>query len=368
MSRSLIIWSAILLSSCYISDDVAPDESVWEYAAPSEVDLNDDNLLQLDADIKSEEYDKVTGLIIVKDDKLVFENYYDSQRGELKPIGRASLICAILLLDHFISQGYISGLDAPIYQYLPEYESAFENDIEKRQITIRHLLIHRSGLSWNEGIVNTERSESDIWQMKRSVDWAGYVLNKQLEAPPGLRTSINSAHGILLAKIYQNVLKETSLTSVIDELLFQPLGIKEFLIEQSRDSTLDLANGIWLSTMDYAKIGYLILQEGRWKDRVRVINRDWVLDMISVQNTVSYEYSYGYGWWIFTPDFINLRIPSAENCFFISGGSGENLYLLPDLNMLVCISAENPFSGTIYNKSLVILLETLRQEIPQSSN
>ena len=43
-----LIVIALLLSSCFVGEETAPDQNIWEYALPSEVGMNDDLLINLD--------------------------------------------------------------------------------------------------------------------------------------------------------------------------------------------------------------------------------------------------------------------------------------------------------------------------------
>ncbi len=369
MNRFLLIALLLSLSGCYLSEDVGPDQDVWEYALPRDVALSNQVLSALDQTIKDEEHGLINGLVIVKDDKLIFENYYTGgDRGSTFTIGRASFTIAVLLFQEFVNSGLITSIDDPIYKYLPEYSEIFENSPLKKEITFRHLLSHKSGLIWNESLVSSIRSSSDLQLMRNTADWTGHVLSKQLEASPGLRTGINSGTGIVISKIYQTILGDENLESLIIDKLFTPLSITNFEINKSPDGTLNLVDGISLGTFDFAKLGYLTLLEGRWKDKTRIFDRDWLLDTQTLTTVFSANYGIGLGWWIFAQSFVDQRLQGADDCIFISGGNGTNLYIMPSINMIVCVSAENNYNSSIYNPSLAILFESLRTQVRESGS
>ncbi|MFY0605386.1 MAG: serine hydrolase [Cyclobacteriaceae bacterium] len=369
MNRLLIISTFVLLSGCYLSDEVAPDQAVWDYAQPNEVGLSNGVLKDLDQAIKNEEYGFINGLTIVRNDQLVFENYYTGgNRESLFSIGRNSVNIAIFLFDSFISAGLINSIDVPIYTYLEDYENIFNSNPDKKLITFRHLLLNKSGLVWNESIVSSIRINSDLQMMKNTADWAGYVLSKDLEATPGIRTSINSGSGVILARIYQSLLKDLDLETYIQNELFDPMSIGNYFIQSTPEGSLNLTDGVKLETLDFAKLGYLSLLEGRWINKSRIIDRDWLLDTQTVVTVFNNNYGLGYGWWIFSPSFVQQRLPGATSCFLMSGGNGTNIYILPNLNMVVCISAENYYNSSIYNQSLAILFETLRTTRRETGN
>lgn len=369
MTKILLIASMFVLASCYLSEELPPDQDIWAYGLPSSTGLSDSSLLTLDANLKTANHGFVTGLIVIKNDHLVFENYYNSSsRYRLHPIGRATFTVTILMLHELIADGYIASLDAPIHTYLPSYEAIFADDPRKKAITFRHLLAHRSGLSWNESLVNTQRSDSDFLQMRSTSDWVGYVLSRPLESEPGLRTAINTGSGVILMKIFKNVLGSQDLQTYFEDRLFSALEITNFTWNTTPDNIPDGSTGLNLTAMDYAKIGYLTLQEGRWANKQRVIDREWMLDITSAQVPVGFDYSLGYGWWVFTEDFLSRYLYGIDNIYFISAEGGQNIYVIPDQQMVVCIMAENYYYTSIFNPSLVILLKTLEAAEPTVLN
>lgn len=366
MKKVLFIWT-LALSSCYLSEELPPDQDVWDYGLPSENGLNDSLLLQLNAAITRTQYGNINGLIITRGNQLVFENYYnDFFRSRTKNIGRGTLAVTTLLLGFFLEEGFITSLDAPIHDYLPEYQSIFDASPQKQNITILHLLQNTSGLVWNESLVNTQQSESDLYQMKLTDDWTEYILSKPMEAAPGLRKVINSANGVILARIFQNQLGDQPLETFIADRLFHPIGISDYTWQADSAGTLDGGNGLNLSTLDYTRIGYLILREGKWTDNHRIISREWVLDVTTAWTSYDVDYSLGYGWWIYTDRFLEEYSSGVSFLPFLSGQSGSSLYLVPEEEMVVCIHSNNYYYDSHYNPSLSVFLKSLESiEQPQ---
>lgn len=364
MNKLIYIVTIIMLSACYVGEELPPDQDVWEYAYPTQVGLSDLSLLDMDAVIKAGSYSQINGMIIIKDDQLAFENYYNfSGRNEIKSIGRITFTLLTLSLDLFVQDGYIH-LDEPIMTYLPEYEELFAEDSLKQLITIRHLIGYRSGLVWSEA----QSLNSDIFLMKNSSDWTQYVLAKEMEAPPGLRTVVNSGGGVVLAAILQNQLGDIPLREYLNEKLFSKMGISQMTWEETPNGNLNGASGLSLKALDLTRIGYLMLNEGRWTDKKRIIRRDWVLEITSEQTEVDFNYSFGYTWWIFTESFNNdwLNQPGSTT-FFAAGESGQNLYILPEKNMVICITASN-YNVDFYNHSLYLFMKSLESLQPALNN
>lgn len=369
MKKIMTILTLSFLSGCYLSEELPADQQVWKYGQPDAVGLDEEGLLELNSMISTGEYGSISGLIIIKNGRMVFENYYSqSSRSQINPIGKTTFAITTMLLNSFIADGYIPNLDAPIHPYLPEYASVFEQTPAKKDITFRHLLTHKSGLVWNESQVNMQRGTSDFMKMKQTADWTAYILNKKLDAIPGTRGTVNSASGIILMQIYQHLLGEESVQEYIKRKLLDPLSITDYKWDLTGTGLPDGATGLHLSTIDLTKIGYLVLLEGQWPGQNRVLDRDWVLETTAPQQEVTFDYSYGFGWWLFTDSFVERQLSETYRTLFLSGEAGQSLYVLPEEDIVICVMAENYYYGAVINPSLMIFLNSLRTTEPSSLN
>jgi|GEM_PF-528843 len=347
-----------LLTSCYVGKETKPDQQTWQYALPSEEGLNNSALLSLDQNIQDDSYKlgTVNGLIIIRNNKLVFENYYNyNNRESLKPIGIATFAVNTLTLSQLMSDGYIHSLDTPIYHYLPEYKEIFDASSYKKQITINHLLNYTSGLSWNQVLYNPDEPQSAFQLMKASEDWTKYVLSEPIDAIPGTRRVIHTGTGILLSKIFQNVLGEVNLKDYIDKNLFKPMNITTYQWETDPTGTLNGSTGLYLMPLDYVKIGYLLLLDGRWVHQERIIDRDWVYTITNPEGSKDQDFNYGYGLWKINENLLTNVFSSINSLLLLPDNGGNNIYVIPDENMVVGIMAQNYNFGPVYSPSLLML-------------
>ena len=97
---------------------------------------------------------------------------------------------------------------------------------------------------------------------------------------------------------------------------------------------------MWLSTRDMARVGYLMLREGRWEDR-QVIPRDWAerissivtpLEEMNPERIRGGAFGYGYMWWIW--DGPQATGP-YEGAYTGRGAVGQYITVLPELDMVV---------------------------------
>lgn len=347
------IFILLILSSCYISDEVPPDQEIWGYELPSKNGLSDNLLLVLDNSVKTGTFQEIHGLIIIKEESLVFENYYYGRsRNSVQNIGNAGLSFTLAAIG-VAEDKRILSIDDPIADYLPEYEDIFTTDPNKQAITIEHLLIHKSGFSWNES--NQPFSlMNDLNLMKSSDNWVRFVLEKPMEAPAGFRTNLNTGSGVLLAKIIEEASGQ-SFDQFLQDNIFNPLTISSCNIETDPEGNFNGGDGISASLLDWTKLGYLYLNEGTWQNR-KIIDPNFILDATSIQTEVSGLYNLGYIWRFFGDDLTEYFGIPHDEFYFIQGEIGQHMYIIPSEKMIVSIFAENYFAG-FFNPSLSLYTE-----------
>ena len=352
--RAIII--LFIATSCYLGEELPPDQQVWEYEDPSAVGLSEDQLLTLDSIIKLNIFQRITGVMIFKDDKMVFENYYDStSRDAIIALDKASITITMAAIGIAMDQGLIT-LDDPIHVHLPSFQALFDESTKKKEITIRQLLTHRSGIAWNENLVALiGNPDNHLNQMFASNDYVNFLLSQPLEADPGFRYNFNSGTGVILSRIVQNV-SQQPFDAFLNENLFNPIGVESFAMNLDPAGNFNGGRGASLSFLDWAKFGYLMLNDGIWNGR-KVIDPNFVEEASSVQAQVSATFDLGYGWWLFGENFDFLPI-NRDDIYYIAGDIGQHQYIIPSQNMLILINAENFFFG-FNNPSLNLFIQII---------
>ena len=133
----------ILLSSCMFSNEkLAPDQQTWNYALPNQFNLIDTEFLDLNKAILNDEFKNINALVIIKDDQLIFENYYlDQQREDLNNIDNATNVLTSIAIGMAIDDGYLISIETPIADLLPEYENELSTD---SPVSYTHLRAHET--------------------------------------------------------------------------------------------------------------------------------------------------------------------------------------------------------------------------------
>ena len=268
-----------------------------------------------------------TGVVIIQSGKILF-NYGDIKETSYLASCRKSILS--MLYGPFVDNGKIN-LSITIEQLHIEDVGGLL-PVETKA-TIKDLLTARSGVyhaASNEGDASAmapKRGSVEPGSFWLYNNWdfnvAGYILEQQTG-----RT------------IYQ----------LIDSILAKPLQMEDWNIKEQRktgDTTKSkyLAYHMWFSTRDMARIGYLMLRNGRWKD-VQIIPADWIKTTTSVvttykkaveKNTAYYHFGYGYLWWVWDEPY---NKGDYQGAYSATGAYGQFITVIPKLDLVVAFKTK----------------------------
>jgi len=88
--------------------------------------------------------------------------------------------------------------------------------------------------------------------------------------------------------------------------------------------------GLWISTRDQARFGYLFLRKGKWKDK-QILSENWIRAAITPTPVAG---DYGYLWWLNTTQ---KQYPSLPATSFAALGYGSNTILIDPEHDLVIV-------------------------------
>ncbi len=109
-----------------------------EIASLEEQNLNKTLFDNLNKDICNGVYGNIHSLLVIVDNKLVVEQYYNGWKGEqLHFLASNTKSFNPILIGIAIEQGKIKGIDQRMLDFFPEY-AHFMGDSLKNKITLRH--------------------------------------------------------------------------------------------------------------------------------------------------------------------------------------------------------------------------------------
>jgi CubicO group peptidase (beta-lactamase class C family) len=129
----------------------------------------------------------------------------------------------------------------------------------------------------------------------------------------------------------------------------------------------------WMSTRDMARIGHLMLNEGRWDGR-QVISRDWARRIVSVVTPLEEMnptgrrdgyFGYGYMWWVFDGP---KAVGPFEGAYTARGAVGQWITVLPALDLVIAHKTNSVYGRTTswasWHRMIELLFEARGVEMP----
>jgi CubicO group peptidase (beta-lactamase class C family) len=324
----------------------------WEIASPASENLDPELIAALLARVRGGGYRNIHGVLLVKNGKLVVEEYFaghDSEgrrqtfdRDTLHEIHSATKSVNALLIGIAIDQRLIGdGVDQEISTFFPEYADVFAGG-GKGEIRLKHCLSMTAGLSWDEWALPYTDSRNDHVAMNASADPIRYVLERDLVAEPGTRFVYSSGVAIVLGEVVHKV-SGLRADEFAERNLFAPLGIREYRWQRYPNQVVQTGGGLSLRPRDMAKIGSLVLNGGRWRGK-QIVSEEWVRESTR-QHAPDREY--GFQWWlgrIGEPD-------RAVAAYGAQGRGGQFIIVLPALEMVAVFTGwdEGPLGEQPYD-------------------
>ncbi len=326
--------------SCYFNEEEIVDTSPWKYGSPSSVSLNEQTLLELDDNLRQGSFDQIRGVLAIKDDKLIFENYYDGGlRDTPQFLSGATMSIMSILTGIALDRGYLDSIQTPINVFFPDYIAAFELEPLKNEITIEHLLLMKSGLAWYETGVPILNPNNSLNGLTSTNDWIEHSLSRDMDAVPGLRYSYNSTHGVLLTEILARASGQ-SFSEFAEEVLFNPLGISSAEWQADAFGHINGGFGLSLNLIDFAKLGDLLLKNGQWNGQ-EILSETWITESTSRQFPIDRFSDFGYSWQQFS-DLSNFSdILPVNDTFFAEGAGGQYIFVVPHQRFVLAVTADN---------------------------
>ncbi len=283
----------------------------WETEKIGNVGIQGDQLYALVNLINYNIYKEVHSILIIKNKKLVFEEYFRGQTFNYSGVehhginvkftkdiihNQASVTksFASTLVGIAIDKGYISSVDQKVYDFFPEYD-IYGTDT-KNSMTIEHLLTMSTGFEWNEGEYQYADSRNDLIIMWNVNDPLRHIMSKPLISEPGNQFYYNSGCTNILGEIVKRA-SGFNTDTFAKLFLFQPLGILLYQWEHFDNGVLFVSGDLKVRPRDMAKLGYIFLNNGKWKDN-QVISTDWIEKSSYPSIDANSVWRYGYQWWI----------------------------------------------------------------------
>lgn len=241
---------------------------------------------------------ETTGLIVLKDDRIVFEQYWLGNDATTQTaswsVGK-SFVSALVGIA--IDEGAIGSIEDDVAGYAPMLKgSAYDG------VRLKDVLQMSSGARWNEDYSDPD-SDVNRWlrMLAEGSSLDAFAASAVRACEPGTLNHYNTTDTHVLGMVVRGATGRP-LTEYLREKLWEPLGAESDAFWVVDSTGVELAGGGLNATLrDYARLGVLYLNGGAWNGR-RIVSEAWVKASVTpdAPHVAPRPDAAGYGfqWWV----------------------------------------------------------------------
>lgn len=257
--------------------------------------------------------------VIIKNDSIWFENYYDGfdENSKSNSFSMAKSYVSGLM-QKAIEQGHIKSLDQPICDFLPAFCEGLA-----AKTTVGDLSSMASGTNWDEAYYSplsiTTRAYFDD-------DLAKVMNGLKVVQEPGQGFKYASGDTQMLAMVIEKATGK-KLYDYFEETFWKPLGSENETLWQVDSEDHDLVKAyccIASNAKDFARYGKLFKDHGKWNGR-QLIDSAFTVKSVTPRFAESPEY--GYGWW--------MKTIKGKKFNMMRGHLGQYVIVQPEDNVII---------------------------------
>ena len=276
---------------------------------------------------------RAVGLIVIKDDEVVFERYaLGADENSLFTSMSVAKSIVSTLVGFAIDDGLIESIDDPIDKYLPRLKgTGYEG------VPIKAILQMSSGIRFIEDYVSPASDINRLWletahyRTKRLND---FVAEMARSAAPYIHFNYKSVDTAALGWLVTSVTGK-NLSGYAAEKIWGPLGMESdanWGLDGRGDDATEIAFCCVNATLrDYARFGLFFLHRGEWNGE-QLLSQDWVEaatvpdgKQVEVGSLYpGYPLGYGFQWWTF-----------KDGAYSAIGVNGQFIYVIREKNMVI---------------------------------
>ncbi|MCU4164737.1 serine hydrolase domain-containing protein [Carboxylicivirga caseinilyticus] len=297
----------------------------------SEHHFNKDNFEKISNEVAEGKYGKLQSILLIHNNELIIEQYYNGWNpDEVHYMASTTKSISPILMGIAIDQGKIKDVNQKMLDYFPQYGS-LKADSLKYQITIQDLLASTSGFAWDEVSLPITDPENMGVKMDKMDNWLDASLNLPMKTIPGTQYAYSGPNNIIIGEIIK-VATGQDVAEFANDNLFKPLGIDNYKWF-AKNGIYDLGGGLELKSRDIAKYALLHINKGMWMDK-QIVSSDWINKTFTPHIEIKHPLYGGYQWQMVKTEF-------GFDSWFIPGNGGQIINIVPDLDLVIVINADN---------------------------
>ena len=285
---------------------------------------------------------RVAGLLILKDGKVVFEDY---ELGIDSGTRWASFSMAksvtSTLVGAALKQGLIRSLDDPVTRYAPALKGGVYDDV-----SIRNVLQMASGVRWNETYTDPNSDQRKLTALRlegKPGAALAYMKDRPRAAPPGTIWNYNTGETLVLGAVLEGATHQPA-ASFLSKIVWSRLGMEQDATWwlESPGGMAYAGSGIGATLRDYGRFGLLVQNDGVI-DGQRIVPDGWFREAGSTHEIGGNKVKYGYQWWTMQSDDT-----VHDGAFEAAGIFGQHLYVNPREKVVIVVLSSRPKPSRVF--------------------
>ncbi len=292
-------------------------------------------LKELNKKIAQSQFKEITSIIVIKDNKLLVEEYFnDANRTTLHDTRSVGKTFSSALMGLAIKDGFIKNENETINKFY-DLKTFANYTPRKDSIKIKDLLTMSSAFNGSDIDGNSPGNEENMYPTD---DWVKFALDLPIDDKKtnGMQWDYFTAGVILLGDILNKSVPQ-GLEKYADEKLFKPLNIVNYQWEYTPKNVVNTAGGLRMTSLDYAKFGQLYQNKGLWNGQ-QILPSSWVEKSHTKQIQILSRENEFYGF-LFWNKTYTIHGKNYE-AFYCAGNGGSKIYIFKDLPLTIVITAK----------------------------
>jgi CubicO group peptidase (beta-lactamase class C family) len=233
---------------------------------------------RLDAELRR---DGSTCVAVIKDGRLVHDAYWngtDERTG--RRIYSITKSMTALLVGMQVDDGDLA-LDGAVAEQVESWRGT-----AAVRVTLRDLLSMTSGRRWSEA--------ADRQMIRATADQTAFAVAAAQQSPPGREWVYDNVAAQVLEAVLDDAAPAGDVIGMARHRLLEPLGMRDTEWGRDRAGNALTYSGAESTCLDLARVGHLMLNEGRWDGR-QLLSADVVRSLTTPSS--DRNAAYGLLWW-----------------------------------------------------------------------
>lgn len=311
---------------------------------------------------------QLDSLLIWQDGTLVVEEYYNGwsqqQPHEVNSVTKSVIS---LLADSAVTEGAKLNYQAPISQYLPQYQNQLAQG--KEQITLQQTLTMSSGLEWDEwSTPYHHRLNPQNIIANKSADSVRFTLSTPFIKSQNNTFNYSAGDVALTAEVIANATNTDNIADYAMQSALANLCFENAYWLLQHDGRPHAGAGLNLRPRDMLKIGELVLQQGQWHQQ-RLIKPELIQAATAAKLPTPLDgalANYGHYWWTGSEYLAGKTVTSIT----ADGYGGQQIVIYPELDLILVMTASaynSDFHNLPRKVKMLFLSEIAKQQIAKNS-